>query len=669
VSIFSKPVFFPLSRIFQILTLTLLASMAQPGATFAQGQQGHMWIQVESKNNLRDTRARARFFAESFPDTHAFQTTSPWNAIAIGPMTADEARAQLARLKQEGRIPPDSFLSDGRSFRSQLWPLSATNTATLPTNATTPSTTPPDGTVVIEEGPAATPKAEATPKPTPAATATAAPAPAQPKTQSQTPATRPAPEAKVTQDVPATNTTQTAPPLPAAATPKTPIGPIPDPDLRASRLLERGWTGAQRKQYQTYLVWTGDYASAIDGAYGPGTRKAIRRFQKREGYQETGFLTGNQLVLLQKRYDAIQTRLGVSKLTNLDAGIGMLYPSKLVTFARFEPPFVHYKATPGSKIRMMLISQKGGRDMLTGLYDIMSTFDDVPPDGYRKKRRDWFVLSGRNDKVVSYTYARVSGGNIKGFTLVWPPEMDREMKPLVTAMYNSFTPLDDYVLDETLGYGRTKDQPVDLSKGLDVPVAARAATGFFVNAEGAFLTSIPNVEGCQRITVGDGTEMAEAARNPDLGLVVLRAKKPFTPKSFALFSDETPALGTEVSVAGFSFPEVMDNATLNYGTITDTKGLAGDRHELRVSAFLEKGDAGGPVLDDRGAVLGLNLLKPASDSGLPEYVNFALKTGEITAMLEAGNITYGTSRALDPVAPEDLAAMAGDFTAKASCWH
>ena len=52
---------------------------------------------------------------------------------------------------------------------------------------------------------------------------------------------------------------------------------------------------------------------------------------------------------------------------------------------------------------------------MTGLYDIMEAADYVPAEGYRVKKSDWFVLSGRDDKIVSYTYAKLDKGYPKGF--------------------------------------------------------------------------------------------------------------------------------------------------------------------------------------------------------------------------------------------------------------
>ena len=622
--------------------------------------QAKFWIQVESQNNIRDTRARAQFFAARFPETHAFQTTSRWNAIALGPYSRTEADALTASLKSQGLIPPDSVVSDGASFRGQMWPLAASTDA--PANVgevviTDPATAPAalDQTATQTTDDAATASVPETPV-----------APTEPDTQSPVATTTDATQiATDTKQPGSASETEVVAAEPAKPDPN---NPLPDPDLRATRALERTWTRDQKMEYQTYMVWTGDYTSGIDGSYGRGTRKAIKAFQAREGYEATGYLTEAQVLLLKKRYDDKVAFLGIETLSNTDAGVEMKFPANLVTFDKFDPPFVRFKPKSDSKVKMMLISQQGGRDVLKSLYDIMETFDYIPPDGYRVRKRTWFVLSGRNDKVVSYTYAKTTANTVKGFTLIWPPAMDDVMQPLAEQMYNSFTTLDSYVLDETLGYGQGDDQPVDLTTGIDTATPQSAATGFVVSKDGVIVTNSANIETCKRVTIGDTVDLDLIARNRQMELAVLKPASAYTPRSFALFSDEKPQLGAEVTVAGFSFPQVMDVATLNYGTLTAMTGRGGDETSLRVSAFLETGDTGGPVLDDRGAVIGMRLARSDQETGLPEYVNFALRAEPIMALLDRHNLTYGRAKSFDSVAPEDLAYMAGDFTVKVSCW-
>ncbi len=559
--------------------------------------QSQFWIQIESQNNIRDTRTRARFFSRSFPETRAFMTTTGWYALVIGPMSEAEANQQMNNLITANRIPRDSFISDGRSHVSQLWPLAA-NT----------ETTAGSGTVEVTEA-----------------------------------------TIEVKEDAP-----------PAL---------IPDPDLKATRRSEKSWSRDQKKEYQTYMVWTGDYESAIDGSYGRGTRAAIKGFQEREGYKPTGYLTEMQVALLQQRYDESIARLGVVKVRDLDAGIEIEMPGKLVEFSSFEPPFVHYSSKGDSKVRVMLISQSGGRSELRGLYDIMETLDYVPEEGYRARKRDSFVLSGRNDDVVSYTYANTKNGILKGFTLIWKPKIDDLMQPFATIMYNSFTPIEDYVLDETIGYDNGEDGPLDLTSGLETAKPNRSATGFLISAEGVVLTHIANIAECERVTVGDEIDMRLMARNPKVSLAVLTPNATYRPASYALFSDENPEVGTEITVSGYSFPDVMEIATLNFGTLTGTKGMLGNQNHVRISAFLEDGDTGGPVLDDRGAVIGMRLERGPTAQDLPEYVNFALKSEHIMALLDRHSVAYRKSTAFESADVEDVALMAGDFTVKVSCWN
>jgi len=616
--------------------ITLLVALP-PRPALAQ-ETAKVWIQLESKDNILETRDRARFFARSFPDTHAFLTESGWYAVAIGPMDKAEAKRQLARLKAAGMIPQDSFLSDGKTYLTQLWPLvAAVNipTTTRPPKPNQPAATPPQD---AGTGQSDTQQTAATTPTTPETTT--APAPAR-------------------QDAPVITPTQ---PLQQADQ------PVPDPDLKATRRAERKWSREQKKLYQTWLTWTGDYDAAIDGSYGPGTRRAIKAFQQREGFQPTGYLTQQQIDLLKQRHDEALASLGVETMHNEDAGIEILYPSKLVTFDRFDPPFVRYKPKDGSGVSMMLISQQGGRDMLRGLYDIMETFDTIPPKGYRKLRRDWFVLTGRDDRIVSYTYARTNNGLIKGFSLVWPVEKDRLIQPLVSAMYDSFTPLDEFVLDENLGTDQAGKQPVDLSKGMEITEPDRAATAFFINSDGTLLTEADNIYGCARLSIGDGTPVSVVYENSAEKLAILKPANGFTPPAFALFSDKGPKIGTKVTVSGFSFPDVMEAAALNYGTVTDLRGPQGEDNRIRVSAFLERGDVGGPVLDERGAVLGMALPRPSDTADMPEYVNFALTSKAITDALNSQQIRYGIARTTTPADPVDLAYMAADFTAKLACW-
>lgn len=85
--------------------------------------QPNYWLQVESHNDVRDARKRARFFAQKFPDVKAYRTNTGWHAIVIGPMSLSDAEFELEKLRSRGRIPDDSFIVDGTIHKGQVWPV------------------------------------------------------------------------------------------------------------------------------------------------------------------------------------------------------------------------------------------------------------------------------------------------------------------------------------------------------------------------------------------------------------------------------------------------------------------------------------------------------------------------------------------------------------------
>ena len=463
--------------------------------------------------------------------------------------------------------------------------------------------------------------------------------------------------------------TVTEPASEPEAAPATPAV-IPDPDLNASRRAENSWSRDEKILMQSYLIWTGDYEGALDGAYGPGTRRSIRLFQDRNGFEATGVFTADQAALLTRKYTDAMARLGAENTRDLDAGIEVLMPLKLVAFDRFDPPFVHYRATDGSRLEVLLISQVGDGATLGGLYDVMETFDFVPREGYRAKKRDWFVLSGRDENIISYTYARLDDGAVKGFSLIWTPDIDRDMQPFVTQMYESFTPIQTYVLGDAVIPDTGLDGPTNLAEGLETLMPDRAQTGFIVNASGIVVAHASVVDGCSQMSIlNNKIELELLARSTDLNLAILKPKSAYEPADIAHFSSEPPERGADVSIAGFSFPEVMTVASLNYGTLSDVSGAASSASEIAMAAYLEDGDIGGPVLDDRGAVIAMQVRRADKIGNQPVSMNYAVRSSSITGFLDRHGVAYEKAVGFDALAPEDMAAWAGDFTVKVSCWN
>ena len=467
--------------------------------------------------------------------------------------------------------------------------------------------------------------------------------------------------ARATEVAPAPSTT--APSQPARAR----FDDLPEESPAEAQRLERTFSAEDRRDIQTALAWTGDYTLAIDGAFGPGTRRAVTAWQERMGMAGTGFLTTRQKAMLLGGYADDLAKLGMRALRHDAAGIEMQAPLGLVAEARIEPPFVHFDARGDSGVRMLLISQEGSAVTLHGLFDIMQTLEIVPMAGFREKQANSFVLTGQNARFSSYTYAEHAGGLIKGFTLAWPRSDDRLMEKAVAMMRDSFAPFGPNVLDAAIGDGAR--QSLDLLSGLDIRRPERAGSGFFIDARGTVLTSSSLVAGCTRLTLDTDVEAELAFADEELGIAVLRPRQALAPVRVAAFSPDAPRLREEIAVSGYSYAGLLGAPTLTFGTLADIRGLQGEERLKRLSVPSLPGDVGGPVLDPRGAVLGLLLPRPSGAQVLPEDVHFALQASTIRERLAAAGLDLAVENGGARLAVEDLTTRAGDMTVLVSCWN
>jgi len=444
--------------------------------------------------------------------------------------------------------------------------------------------------------------------------------------------------------------------------------PIPDETPAEARRSERNLTRAERILLQEALQWGGYYTAAIDGAIGPGTRRAMGAWQGAKGYEATGILTTRQREELIAGYRAEFAALGLAQVEDAEAGIRITLPTNMVEFDRYEPPFAHYEATTNDDVKVLLISQEGDQTTLFGLYDVMQTLEIVPLEGARERKNDSFMLTGQNAMLHSHTYAALQDGMVKGFTLIWRPEDEKLMTRVVQIMRDSFEPFGERALDAALADPEA-EQSIDLLSGLDIRRPELSRTGFFVDAGGTVLTTVELLGQCNRITIGDDQEARVAARDDALGLAVLRPADGLSPIAYAAFQTGVPRLQSDVAVAGFSYGEVLDLPVLTYGTLSDLKGLAGEDSLRRLAMEVLPGDAGGPVFDATGAVLGALLPRAGGNRQLPEDVNFAAAGPAIAAFLAENGIETAAANGGGPIAPEDLTALASDMTVRVSCWN
>ncbi len=100
------------------------------------------WIQIEARPSLRDAQSVTRIYAARLGNVAGFAMGGGWYAIALGPYSPADAQTTLQTLRQSGQIPADSYISDGRRYGPQFWPVGAAQTTPAATPAAIPDETP-----------------------------------------------------------------------------------------------------------------------------------------------------------------------------------------------------------------------------------------------------------------------------------------------------------------------------------------------------------------------------------------------------------------------------------------------------------------------------------------------------------------------------------------------
>ncbi len=168
-----------------------------------------------------------------------------------------------------------------------------------------------------------------------------------------------------------------------------------------------------------------------------------------------------------------------------------------------------------------------------------------------------------------------------------------------------------------------------------LPAAVRwSGTGFAVDRS-TLVTNHHVVRGCERLVALRGEEryaarvVATDAAN-DLAAVVLQGVE-LQPLALAAGPQE---LGEAVTVLGYPLPGVLGpQLRVTTGVVSSLQGLAGEDRAMQISAAVQSGNSGGPVLDPWGRVAGVVARKLDARLGA-ENVGFAVRLQPLRTFLQ-----------------------------------
>jgi S1-C subfamily serine protease len=206
----------------------------------------------------------------------------------------------------------------------------------------------------------------------------------------------------------------------------------------------------------------------------------------------------------------------------------------------------------------------------------------------------------------------------------------------------------------------------------------KTGTGFVVSSSGHVVTNQHVVDGCSGDILGNLTGEATVklrlvSSDETNDLALLQAPSAF--KEVATIRDTAIHSGDSVVAIGYPFHGLLSSDfTVTTGIVSSLSGIMNDTRFLQISAAVQPGNSGGPLLDTSGTIAGmvaakLNALKVAKATGnIPENINFAIKTGMLRDFLDNSVVPYQTTAEAKPeLKTSDIARNARAFTLLISC--
>ena len=230
----------------------------------------------------------------------------------------------------------------------------------------------------------------------------------------------------------------------------------------------------------------------------------------------------------------------------------------------------------------------------------------------------------------------------------------------------------EWIPGERVAQRMTRREPEPMRRPFE---RESAGSGFQVSSQGHILTNAHVVRGCTEVHIPSVGPVRVLALEDSSDLALLRAPAE-TSDAIARFRQGRGIRpGASIVAIGYPLRGILaSGASVSTGAVSALAGPGDDRRLIQISAPIQPGNSGGPVLDTAGNVVGvvvakLDALKIVQSIGdIPQNVNFAVSAGSVRAFLDDNGVPYETAPSDKAMEPVEIAAAAKQFTVLVECW-
>ena len=107
------------------------------------------------------------------------------------------------------------------------------------------------------------------------------------------------------------------------------------------------------------------------------------------------------------------------------------------------------------------------------------------------------------------------------------------------------------------------------------------------------------------------------------------------------------------------------------GNISSLTGLLDDTTNMQITAPIQPGNSGGPLLDNSGNIVGVVVARLEKDlsGNTAQNVNIAIKSNILQMLLSLNGITYDMSPSMEPKSVADIADSAKKSVTQVVCYE
>ncbi|MFC0218058.1 S1C family serine protease [Pseudochelatococcus lubricantis] len=488
---------------------------------------------------------------------------------------------------------------------------------------------------------------------------------------------------------------------------------VPFPETLKAHLIKNGYIGGTTDQstasfedarrsfealpinlrldIQMMMIATGHWPAVSNEQFGKRLFQAVQAFQSEIGAPQNGILTQPELAELRERAADVLRRWGLSSTILFQTNTPFWIPRGLGLNQRPISNGMAYEANDGS---LEIVTSFHPSTALQPFFNtVVGSVQPPATVNFKVLRPTFFVVSFSEGDRSTYVRMASLNGEIVGFTISWNSSAFHGDR-LSTLMSDLFR------ANVELGQHRAPPVPPTIAAMAPVapipsPVPAPTpaprvpapapsigqtftGTGFYVSEEGQLVTNAHVVDSCVQTTVRYAQDPPREAR------IVARDKI----NDLALLATDKPApavaafrpgvrMGEYAAVFGYPLTGLLTSGgNFTQGSVTALAGLKDDTRMLQISAPVQPGNSGGPLLDENGHVVGvvvakLNALKvAAATEDLAQNVNFAIKASVVQGFLEAQGVKLKIGEPGVPaLKPPDIADRAKLFSALVVCQH